>query len=324
MSAGTYALSLEEHQAAALSRGNDPSRCGYTLSRNLVMAVREARVHRPDLVVKFGCYLLSNHGSRLGYEVWAMYEQVFVALLQYAKKLGKGSSSRTTVSKEMQLAQEYCATLSVQFPMSLRVRRLAAMLLEAKGEFEAAMSEYDAIMKEDPNNLFAMKRQVALLRGCNKPTEAACKLVNHLNFVCADADAWLVLADLYLQQQQHRKAAFCVEELILINPMNYMYHVRYGEILFTMGGGERGHNAELVRTARKYFAHALELKPNQNLRALYGLLLCCAAAGKGSKGRDVTELVTFAKQSLLDAYAGHGAETPMLMVVQAMIATLFA
>eukprot|EP00965_Chrysotila_dentata_P042604 1413441-Pleurochrysis_carterae.AAC.1 len=98
------------------------------------------------------------------------------------------------------------------------------------------------------------------------------------------------------------------------------YHVRYGEILFTLYGNERGGNAEQVRTARKYFAHALELKPSGNLRALYGLLLCCAAAGKGSKGRDVAELVAFAKQTLTEAYAD--AKSPMLTLVKSMIETL--
>ena len=39
MSAGTFALSLEEYLAAAAARGNEPSRCGYDLCRNVVMAV---------------------------------------------------------------------------------------------------------------------------------------------------------------------------------------------------------------------------------------------------------------------------------------------
>lgn len=31
---------------------------------------------------------------------------------------------------------------------------------EAKDEFELAMADYESILKEDPNNLFAVKRQV--------------------------------------------------------------------------------------------------------------------------------------------------------------------
>ena len=96
---------------------------------------------------------------------------------------------------------------------------------------------------------------------------------------------------------------FRSEELILLNPMAYMYHVRYADIMYTMGTTDKGTNHETIRTSRKYYAHSLELKPNDNLRALYGLLLCCAAlatAGKGksARERDNAELVAFAKAGL--------------------------
>ena len=44
--------------------------------------------------------------------------------------------------------------------------------------------------------------QIALLRSHGKPAEAAKKLAAHLEVVCSDADGWLQLCDLYLQQQQ--------------------------------------------------------------------------------------------------------------------------
>ncbi len=58
--------------------------------------------------------------------------------------------------------------------------------------------------------------------------------------VGSDADSWLQLCDLYLSAQQYRRAAFCMEELILINPMSFLFHVRYAEILLTLGGVEKG------------------------------------------------------------------------------------
>ena len=95
-----------------------------------------------------------------------------------------------------ELSTSSCVHRSAQFPESLRVKRLEAMMCapafitihqthsyarvdlhqdssacqhrsllvlcrwEAKGDYDMAMSDYEAIMKEDPNNLFAMKRQV--------------------------------------------------------------------------------------------------------------------------------------------------------------------
>mgnify|MGYP006266990091 FL=1 len=98
--------------------------------------------------------------------------------------------------------------------------------------------------------------------------------------------------------------------------MAYMYHIRYAEILYTLGCGDKG-TPEQLRSARKYFAHALELNPQGNTRALFGLLLCCAALSgskKGAKERDTSELVPFVHAKLLEAY-GQSPMRPMLVGV---------
>lgn len=190
--------SLDEAERACAAYGHEPSRCGFDLSRDLVMAVREGKHVRPDLVLKYGQYLLKSHASRLGDGVWAMYEQVYMALLQYGRRRKK-SDGANDLSDELRLAGEYCTILcgaslllpvfgrrpaipcpppiecpallphaalrpfprsAARFPDSIRVRRLEAMMWEAKDEFELAMADYESILKEDPNNLFAVKRQV--------------------------------------------------------------------------------------------------------------------------------------------------------------------
>ena len=89
-----------------------------------------------------------------------------------------------------------------------------------------------------------------------------------------------------------------------------------------MGAAERGGNHEQVRTARKYFAHSLELKPSGNLRALYGLLLCCAALGnaksRGGKERDTAEVMAFASKALAAEYE-EKANPVMLALCSRMI-----
>lgn len=82
----------------------------------------------------------------------------------------------------------------------------------------------------------------------------------------ADTEAWQELSELYVNEQDFSKAAFCVEELILHHPHNHLLHQRYADIRYTQGGFE---NMEL---ARAYYCQALKLNPN-NLRALYGLYL---------------------------------------------------
>ena len=45
-----------------------------------------------------------------------------------------------------------------------------------------------------------------------------------------DFEAWMELCDLYLSQQDYTKAAFCVEELLMSNPHNHLYHQKYAEV----------------------------------------------------------------------------------------------
>ena len=319
-------LPLQDLLAQAKAKALDPARCGYDLCHAIVSGVREARASRPDLVARFGAYLLQNHASSLSHEVWATYEQVYMALLQHGRVAPGSTNAASADSEDLRKAQQYTATLTKQFPSSQRVRRLEAMLLEAKREYGEAEKEYKAILEEDPHNLQAVKRQIALHRQKGEVKEAVKKLNDYLTTFCSDMEAWVMLHELYLSAQKYKEAAFCIEELVLINPMSYIYHVRAGEITYTKGISQSGGSHDQLLTARKYFAHALELKPGC-LRALYGILLVCAAFGSSTKGKgvkvDTAELVAFAQPLLLKAYTpATGPAHPMRGLVIAMLKKL--
>lgn len=322
--------SLDDTLKVAQARGKEPSRLGFDLCRKIVSGVREARCHRPDLARRYGSYLLDNHSSRLGHELWATYEQVYISLLQYGKSGKTALSADATMPEDLRSAQEYCNILSAQFPDSLRVKRLEGMLWEAKGMFDMAMKDYEDILTEDPNNMQAAKRQIALCRGRGKSAEAATRLVKYLEVVCSDVEAWLQLCAIYLNFQHFKRAAFCMEELILINPMSYLFHLRYADIMYSIGCADKGGGgSEQLRTARKYYAHALDLKPTDNLRAVYGLLFASAALGAsagGSSGKgknnktDNAEVFNYARSNLLQMYAQPS--SPMGLAVRGMLSAL--
>ena len=129
------------------------------------------------------------------------------------------------------------------------------------------------------------------------------------------------------------RAAFCIEELVLINPMSYIYHIRAGDIAYTLGMSERSGSNEQLLIARKYFAHALELKPDNNLRALYGVLLVCSALRDSKalkatgKGLDTAELLGCINPMLIKCYTSPapGAPAhPMRPLVMSLIKKLTA
>mmetsp|Transcript_5027 Transcript_5027/g.12061 ORF Transcript_5027/g.12061 Transcript_5027/m.12061 type:complete len:135 (+) Transcript_5027:520-924(+) len=120
-----------------------------------------------------------------------------------------------------------------------------------------------------------------------------------------DVEAWQELADLYLSEMQLEHAKFCYEELILHAPQNYIYHLKYAEILYTLG--------DFV-TARKYFAQSLELNKDGNLRALFGLNMCTVAVASNprSKSEDKinnTELFLWSRKQIATTYQEKGNET---------------
>lgn len=326
---------LADSLVRAKACGNDPARCGFELSRHIVLGVREARASRPDLILSYGSYLIKQHASSLSHEVWAIYEQVYISLLQHGSSAGRrGGAAKELAgeSDEMRQATEIIATLAAQFPDSLRVKRLEGMMWEAKGEADLALESYEEVLEADPSNLQAIKRQIAVCRAKGGPAklgEAAKRLSEYLASFCSDAEGWLLLHELYLLAGQYKRAAFCIEELVLINPMAYIYHIRAGEITYTMGMASNGGSHDLLLTARKYFAHALELKPEGCLRALYGILLVCAAIGNSTKGKgtkvDTAELLQHIHPQLLKCYTpASGPASPMRPLVTSLIKKLTA
>ena len=299
--------------------------------REVLKYLREKRIRRSDLVVAFGGALLAS-GARLGNEVWDVREQLFLAYLD---------------THDLDAAEKVLATIERKFTRkSTRVCRLHAQLCEAaaphteskwkkKGGYAGAKREYAAVRKLRPNDMLTAKREVAMLRAQGKLPEALLRLSAFVDTFQIDGNAWHELAELNILMGRHREAAFCYEELITSAPATPVYHTKYAELLYTLGGSE---NVEL---ARHHFAQSLTLQKDANHRALLGLLLCASsikgsrggsggsggrAAGRGAArgaaaaaagGDDVNDdLLVFAETHISEIYAGTPTEALMGKVMR--------
>ncbi|KAL6260576.1 hypothetical protein P5V15_008097 [Pogonomyrmex californicus] len=223
----------------------------WTDVRDLLRTWREDSERRSKDVVDFWENTLMGKIDRLGNEKYLVLEQVCVAALDCYR---------------LPLA-EYCIKILMRaFPGSLRVHKYHAMHLEALEMYDEAMEVLDSIIKRDETNAAPRKRRVAILKARGRIPEAIKELTEYLKRFMSDQEAWHELCDLYLQEQEYSKAAYCMEELILHNPHSHLIYQRYAEIKYSQGGFD---NMEL---AKAYFCQAAKLNPN-NIRALYGLLL---------------------------------------------------
>src|SRR5207248_11509130 len=57
-------------------------------------------------------------------------------------------------------------------------------------------------------------------------------LTGYLDTYYNDTEAWLELWSAYLAQHHYQQAAFCMEELLLLQTANHFWHLKYAEILW--------------------------------------------------------------------------------------------
>ncbi|OVA05408.1 Tetratricopeptide repeat-containing domain [Macleaya cordata] len=228
--------------------------------------VRKLKVRRSDKVLKHGLSILNDpkRRSKLGGEVWTLYEQVAVAAMD---------------CQRIDVAKDCVKVLRKQFTESLRVGELEAMLLEAKGSWEDAEKAYSNLLEDNPLDQVIHKRRVAMAKAQGNISVAIEWLNNYLETFMADHDAWRELAEIYVSLQMYKQAAFCYEELILCQPTVPLYHLAYADVLYTLGGLEN------LQAAKKYYASTIDLTGGKNTRALYGICLCSVAIGQLAKGR---------------------------------------
>uniref|UniRef100_A0A8C3DCW6 ER membrane protein complex subunit 2 n=5 Tax=Neoaves TaxID=3078114 RepID=A0A8C3DCW6_CORMO len=212
---------------------------------------REENYRNSEQIVDVGEELINEYASKLGDDIWIIYEQVMIAALDCSRD---------------DLALFCLQELRRQFPGSHRVKRLTGMRFEAMERYEDAIQLYDRILQEDSTNTAARKRKIAIRKAQGKNLEAIRELNEYLEQFVGDQEAWHELAELYINEHDYAKAAFCLEELMMTNPHNHLYCQQYAEVKYTQGGLE---NLEL---SRKYFAQALKLN-NRNMRALFGLYM---------------------------------------------------
>uniref|UniRef100_H3A793 ER membrane protein complex subunit 2 n=1 Tax=Latimeria chalumnae TaxID=7897 RepID=H3A793_LATCH len=233
----------------------------FSEMRDKLRKWREENYRNSEQIVCVGEELINEHASKLGDDIWIIYEQVMIAALDCSRD---------------DLAWDCLHELRKQFPGSHRVKRLNGMICEASERYDEAIKEYDAILKEDSTNTAARKRKIAIQKAQGNTVEAIRELNEYLEQFVGDQEAWHELSELYINEHDYAKAAFCLEELMMTNPHNHLYCQQYAEVKYTQGGLE---NLEL---SRKYFAQALKLN-NRNMRALFGLYMSASHIAAYSK-----------------------------------------
>ncbi|GAB5589610.1 hypothetical protein Unana1_04510 [Umbelopsis nana] len=223
---------------------------------------RQSGERASERVAYLGSRIIKEgYSSKLKDDIWPFYEQVATAALDVG---------------DFRLADDCIENLKRRFTNSARVQRLVGMRYEAEGKLNEAQKVYDTILQEDESNVLVSKRQIALLKLRGKKNEAISALVKYLDTYYSDPEAWIELCSLYLSLHLYQRAAFCMEELILLQAANPIWHLKYAEIMYTLGD---------YSLALKQYCRVIDLS-NDHLRGMYGVHLCASkliAQGKSDE-----------------------------------------
>lgn len=92
-------------------------------------------------------------------------------------------------------------------------------------------------------------------------TSRAVRLLNdYVELYYADESAWITLYQIYLESGALERARFCLEELLLMQPLLQQYSLRYAEICYSLGSSDPV-LGDGIAEARRYFARSVLLKP---------------------------------------------------------------
>ncbi|XP_065324760.1 ER membrane protein complex subunit 2-like [Gordionus sp. m RMFG-2023] len=223
---------------------------------------REENLRRSEETISLYENKIKNIIHKLGNETWLIYEQVLISALDCGR---------------FDIAKESFQILEKKFPKSHRVAKLYGYILESHQKYPEAEQLYDTLLSKDQTNSLIHKRKIALLKAQHRILEAIQALNEYLKTFMSDIEAWHELCDLYLSILEYEKAAFCMEELILSNSRNYLYHLKFAEIKYSQGGID---NLEISRC---HFCFSYKLNRN-NVRALYGIILVSSSLMSCIKG----------------------------------------
>jgi tetratricopeptide (TPR) repeat protein len=185
---------------------------------------------------------------------------------------------------------------------------MLAMLYEALQDSEKARDIYSELVLVNPNDFNAVKRLVALERDKDHSNEAITLLNRYLEVNQQDVEAWIELSDIYLAKLNYAKAQFCYEEILSLQPNNFIVNLRFAELLYSQGSGSSSDNLDNYYLARKYYSHALSLQDDKSTmlpRALWGLLQTCKQIESLLKKEEEknTQIIQTCQEKLREIYA---------------------
>lgn len=226
---------------------------------SLLQYIQQNNIYLPYIVVKYGYILINKYKSHLN-------EILYYDIIEYI------CYNAIYIHNESITSQLLTLLINKFTNQSQRLNKLIGLHYETRGLYDKAMNIYKQCLSIDPSNLWFIKR-ISNISYYNDNIQETVKTLNsYVKQNNNDETVWLQLVNLYLSMTHNNDSKaihyytlsqYCCEELILFAAENYLYHLLYADILYSLGQ---------YKSARQYYTQTIELNPS-SVRSLYGLLV---------------------------------------------------
>ncbi len=230
-------------------------------------AFQHHNCRQPRVIFRLASNLIVHHASSMSAaELYNIYE----VGAQAALDLGHDN-----------IASDWIIVLKNRFGKCPRVMRLMGLMEEAQGNSAKAMEHYERARQEFPNEIWPVKRLSALHKSKGRIGDAIAVLESRNVYVDKvdeksypfrqlhplDDGALKELITLHWMNNSADKALFFAEELLLLDPHNFLFLSRVAELCYANGAFDRAISA---------YSQSVRLNPHSsNCRAVLGLWQSC-------------------------------------------------
>lgn len=227
---------------------------------------------------------LAIHYSKLDIDAYYYKEKLFY----YALEL-----------KSLDKAEKLLFEFKKTFGNETKIIRMQTAYNEMLENYDLSLNTFKNLIKLNQDDRISLKRYLAIfklkynLSNIKDYTEI---LNEYLKIYMDDVDIWAELSDIYLLTNNYNKALFCLEEILLFFPNNYMIYTKIGDILSSFN------NTESAQNALKYYSQSILINPSLN--AFWGIYYASNIILKYNKSLDEksNNLLKIAKINIMKYY----------------------
>lgn len=230
----------------------DENKSSKTDMKKILNSIIKGKMPFNELLLHTGMVLYSKQKDLLGENVYTVLEAIFHAAIE---------------NKRWHIARKAEQLLHDVFDKDPKIMRNNYSMSSSLGLKSKALAQFKQLHEENLLDQDTRKRKIALLRSTDNIKDYVNELNNYIDIYPLDKEAWLELADVYMEYLNYEKALYCYEEVLILDPESLNNMMRIGELYYTIGN-----QPENLVMARKYFSFILSVD-EKNYRASQNLKL---------------------------------------------------